>query len=83
MFDQFSSMGFERGRSTWPEYVPKDLELRLLDALSYQNCSQADIWDEVKGWLEENRIKPTEMVDQHRTIPDPQPRGCTKYSPKT
>ena len=38
MFDQFSSMGFERGRSTWPEYAPKDLELRLLDALSYRNC---------------------------------------------
>ncbi len=83
MFDQFSSMGFERGRSTWPEYAPKDLELRLLDALSYRNCSPADIWDEIKGWLEENRIKPTEMIDQQRTVPDPQPRGCTKYSPKT
>ena len=62
MFDQFSSMGFERGRSTWPEYAPKDLELRLLDALSYRNCSPADIWDEIKGWLEENRIKGNSSV---------------------
>ncbi len=68
MLDQFSSMGFELGRSAWPEYVPIDLELRLLDALSYQNCSQADIWDEVKSWLEENHIAPTEMVDQQRTV---------------
>lgn len=83
MFNQFSSMGFEPSRSKWPEYVPKDLELRLLDALSYQGCSQAEIWDEVKSWLEENCIKPTEMVDQQRTVPDQQPRGCTKYSLKT
>ena len=83
MFDQFSSMGFERGRSTWPEYAPKDLELRLLDALSYRNCSQADIWDEVKSWLEENCVNPTGMVDQHPIIPDLHPRGHTKYSRKS
>lgn len=83
MFDQFSPMGFEPSHSKWPESVPEDLELRLLDALSYQNCSQVDIWDEVKSWLEENCLKPTEMVDQQRTIPEPRPRGCTKYSPNT
>jgi hypothetical protein len=83
MVDQFSSTGFEPSGSIWPEYVPKDLELRLLNALSYRNCSQADIWDEVKSWLEENHIKPTEMVHQQRTSPEMRPRGCTKYPPET
>lgn len=80
MFGQFSSTGFERSRSIWPEYAPKDLELCLLDTLSYRNCSQADILDEVKDWLEENRIKPTEMVYQQRAVPDLQPSGQIKYS---
>ena len=83
MVDQFLSTDFERSDSRWPEYVPTDLELRLLDALSYRNCSQAHIWDEVKSWLEENHIKPTEMVHQQRTSPALRPRGCTKYSPET
>ena len=80
MVDEFSSTGFERSDSRWPEHVPRDLELRLLDALSYRNCSQADIWDEVKSWLEENDIKPPKMADLQCIVPDPQLRGCTKYS---
>jgi hypothetical protein len=80
MANQFSSTGFERSGLRWPEYVPKDLELRLLDALSYRNCSQVDIWDEVKSWLEENHVKLPEMVHQQRTSPDLRPGGCTKYS---
>ncbi|QYK40108.1 MAG: hypothetical protein KF887_11670 [Paracoccaceae bacterium] len=40
----------------WPEKLPRDLELRLLDALSYASCSPADIWDELQAWFEDHRI---------------------------
>ena len=54
MLDNVSGLDEARNRRKWPEHVPADLALRLQDALSYASCSQADIWDEVKDWLEEN-----------------------------
>jgi len=56
-------------RKEWPEHVPRDLELRLIDALSYNSCTQADIWDEVKDWLEEHRVNCAVTVDGRETSP--------------
>lgn len=41
---------------TWPEHVPADLRLRLLDVLSYRNSSPEDLWDEVRDWLEGHAV---------------------------
>lgn len=42
----------------WPATLPRDLELRLLDVLSYRSCGPDAIWDELVEWLEEHRIHP-------------------------
>ena len=43
-------------KGSWPEEVPEDLRLRLLDATSYASCGPDDIWDEVRTWLSEQSI---------------------------
>ena len=50
------------GTSDWPARPPRDLELRLLDALSYESCCPEAIWDEVAAWLQDNRLRPTPAV---------------------
>jgi hypothetical protein len=40
----------------WPPSAVKDLELRLMDALSYRTCNADDIWDEISAWLKDNHI---------------------------
>ena len=80
MLDNVSELGAALERRKWPEHVPDDLALRLRDALSYNDCSQSDIWDEVKDWLEGNGvIAPLRMArakDQGIFTPG----GCTKYA---
>ena len=78
MFD--SKEGYELGDLPWPDRVPPDLELRLLDAMSYRKCGQHDIWGEVKAWLEENGVDVTEQIARIKPSSQPAPRGCTKYN---
>lgn len=56
MFDQFPEPGATPDAQPWPEQVPADLALCLRDVLSYTTCSPADVWDEVKTWLEEHTV---------------------------
>ena len=67
-------------RPVWPEDVPFALELRLLDALSYRSCNQMDIWDEVKTWLEDNDVAPTEQIVRAPSSRFRMVRGCRKFS---
>ena len=53
MLDKTLQDDVAANRGEWPEHVPDELALRLRDALDYASCSQADIWDEVKEWLED------------------------------
>lgn len=43
---------------SWPDRPPKDLALRLSDALQYPNCGPEDLWDEIGDWLNENLVVP-------------------------
>ena len=72
--------GHELSDPSWPDRVPSDLELRLLDAMSYRNCGQHEIWDEVKAWLEENGVDVTEQIARIKPSSLPAPRGGTKFS---
>ena len=79
MLDNVSDLDSAQYRRRWPEHVPHDLALRLRDALSYDGCGQADIWDEVKDWLEDNGvIVPLRVADATERA-DFTPGGCTKY----
>ena len=40
----------------WPEFPPRDLELRLMDLMSYQTWSHHDLWDELRAWLESHSV---------------------------
>ena len=40
----------------WPPSAVHDLELRLMDVLSYRTCNADDIWDEIAEWLEDNHL---------------------------
>lgn len=40
----------------WPERIPADLRLRMLDVLSYRSVSPDDVWDELRDWLEANMV---------------------------
>ncbi len=48
---------FEAGR--WPEAMPPDLRLRLLDATGDGGASLDDLWEEVRAWLEEHSVPPS------------------------
>ena len=38
-----------QGSSQWPDEVPGDLRLRLLDAVSFGSYGIDDLWDEVRS----------------------------------
>lgn len=52
----------------WPEHPPRDLELRLMDVVSYGTWNQNDVWDEVRSWLMENRVPiPRSVLEEARS----------------
>lgn len=48
--------GWAHPPNSWPDEIPETLRLRLLDAMSYDSATVADIWDELTGWLVEQGI---------------------------
>lgn len=47
---------------SWPEVPPRDLVLRLADALQYDGCGLDDLWDEIRDWLCLNGVVVTDQV---------------------
>lgn len=40
----------------WPDRAPRDLALRVADALQRQHCGPEDLWDELCDWLVFNNV---------------------------
>lgn len=62
MFHWSESPQSDESPDRWPEHPPKDFHLRMLDVLSYRAVTPADLWDEVRGWLDDNRVPVTAGV---------------------
>lgn len=41
----------------WPHSIPTDLRPLIDGALSKRNCRAAEIWGEVRDWLEAHGVK--------------------------
>ncbi|WP_415182886.1 hypothetical protein [Phaeovulum sp.] len=80
MSEQFFDNKVYGDTAQWPESIPADLRLRMMDALSYRQCSPDAIWDEIRDWLEDNRVRVTFSVLLHEEVPISRPRGSTKYT---
>ncbi len=64
---------------TWPDRAPKDLALRLADALLYPDCRPDDLWDEIGDWLNANEVAaPCFPSDSMVAAPDTT-GGYTKF----
>ncbi|MHA6346476.1 hypothetical protein [Roseivivax sp. CAU 1761] len=71
---------FPQAGCGWPDRLPRHLELRLLDALSHADCSQHDVWDKIRDWLEMAGVIPTEHVLRDAPVTELRPVGSRKYS---
>lgn len=49
----------------WPNDLPPDLRKRLARALAMRSCGPADIWGEIKEWLEAHQIERPDSVPHH------------------
>ena len=66
--------------SSWPEHIPMDLHLRLLDVLSYRTTGPKDIWDELREWLTDHDVQTNREISELPTEVDKRKVGSTKYS---
>lgn len=53
----------------WPNDLPPDLRKRLDGVLKYRSFGSADLWGEIKEWLEGHGLEPPE------TLPSPRPEN--------
>lgn len=76
----FNDFGVE---GQWPSRPPRDLAIRLADALQNEGCDPQDLWAEIEDWLNLNRvvrpnISPVRLVSQEDL-----PYGSAKFPPVT
>jgi len=64
---------------TWPDQAPRDLALRLADALLYPNCSPDDLWDEIGDWLTSRRVGLPDQPLETVPVEDDRAQNSTKY----
>jgi len=65
--------------SPWPDQAPRELALRLADALLYQNCSPDDLWDEIGDWLTARHVVPPDLSQDTIPIDDAHEVSSGKY----
>ncbi len=47
---------------SWPHSIPADLRPRLAGVLSMRNCGPAEVWGEVRDWLEAHGVQMPDSV---------------------
>lgn len=52
----------------WPHSIPADLRPLLDAVLSKRNCGPAEIWGEVRDWLEAHHVEMPPDIAQERGI---------------
>ena len=67
----------------WPDRPPRDLAVRLADALQYENCKPQDLWDEIGDWLGMHRVTPPNISYLHLVSQEYTPPGSKKFLPRT
>lgn len=67
----------------WPDRLPRDLAIRLADALRYESCGPEDLWDEIGDWLEQNRIPPPRSSEVHLISQNIVHSGSRKFVPRS
>lgn len=72
----------ETGR-LWPGQPPRDLAVRLADALQYESCGPLDLWDEISGWLNVNGVTPPRISGLHLVSLERVSPGSTKFLSRT
>lgn len=54
-------------RPAWPNNIPHDLRTRLEGVMGHRSYGPADIWGEVKDWLEKHHVRaPERLPDEPR-----------------
>ena len=56
--EEFFGAGARKTANQWPDLPPRDLAIRLADALQYESCHPQDLWDEISEWLTLNNVIP-------------------------
>ena len=67
----------------WPDRPPRDLAVRLADALQYENCGPQDLWDEIGDWLGIHGVAPPNISHLHLVSQEDSPPGLGKFMPRT
>lgn len=50
----------------WPHTIPADLRRQLETVLSFRNCGPAEIWGEVRDWLDKHEVEAPEQLPEDR-----------------
>lgn len=48
----------------WPSMIPEDLRKRLDTVLGFRSYGSADMWAEIKEWLEKHDIEPPKQLPE-------------------
>lgn len=67
----------------WPDCPPRDLAVRLADALQYEQCQPQDLWDEIGDWLGLNSVKPPNISHIQLVTPEYEAPGSRKFHLRT
>ena len=67
----------------WPDLPPRELAVRLADALQYESCGPQDLWDEISDWLARIRVVPPHISPLHIVTPETAIPGSRKFLPRT
>jgi hypothetical protein len=67
----------------WPDRPPRDLAIRLADALQYERCGPQDLWDEIGDWLGANGIAPPAPSQIHLICEEYVPSASRQFVPRT
>ena len=49
---------------TWPHNIPPDLRKRINDVLGQRSQGAAEIWGQVRDWLEHHGVQPPEVLPE-------------------
>lgn len=53
---------------TWPHNIPVDLRPRLAAAMSMRNCGPAEVWGEIRDWLEKHKVEMPEEIKTEQPL---------------
>ena len=52
----------------WPHSIPEDLRRRLDAVLSQRHHGAAEIWGEIRDWLEKHGVEKPDAIEAERPI---------------